>query len=119
MKIFLIQPEVPGSFNIPPLGLQLIATLLKENEHNTISDVDPNKGDNPYSCDYSGTDTLVGITITFMTISEAFNIARFIKSKNSKAVKVFGGPHATLVPDESINNASVDIVAIGEGIYNA
>ena len=118
MKIFLIQPKVPGCFNIPPLGLQLIATILKENKHSLIFDIDPNKGDDPYACDYSGKNTLVGITITFMTISEAFNIANFIKSTNPQAVIVFGGPHATLAPDESINNESVDIVAIGEGLYS-
>jgi anaerobic magnesium-protoporphyrin IX monomethyl ester cyclase len=117
MKIFLIQPEVHGLFKTPPLGLQLIATILKKNNYENIFDIDSNKGDDPYSIDYSGRDTLVGITITFMTISEAFKLAKFIKSNNSAAVVVFGGPHATLVPDESMVNENVDIVAIGEGIY--
>jgi anaerobic magnesium-protoporphyrin IX monomethyl ester cyclase len=117
MKIFLIQPEVTGLFKTPPLGLQLIATILKNHNFRNVFDIDPNKGDNPYFINYSGTDVLVGITITFMTISESFKLAKFIKAQNSNAVIVFGGPHATLAPDESINNESVDIVAIGEGLY--
>lgn len=117
MKIFLIQPKVSGAFRSPPLGLQIIATVLKEHKYENIYDIDPEKGDIPYSLDYLGEDVLIGMTVTFMTISEAFRLAKFIKSKNHKVKVIFGGPQVTLMPEESINDESVDIVVIGEGTY--
>lgn len=116
-KIFLIQPKVPGGFKTPPLGLQLIATILRQKGHTQIFDIDPNKGDNPYQIDYTGPNVVVGMSITFMTISEGFILAEFIKSRNPGAVIIFGGPQPTLMPDESICSKNVDIVAIGEGLH--
>ncbi len=116
MKIFLIQPKTKGAnFKSPPLGLQILATVLKNHGYANIYDIDPDKGDNPYTVDYSGKDVLVGITVTFMTISEAFRLAKFIKSRNYNAKIVFGGPHVTLMPEESITDNNVDIIVIGEG----
>lgn len=117
MKIFLIQPKAKAAFSCPPLGLQSIATVLKSNKYENIYDIDQNKGDAPYSLDYSGKDVLVGMTITFMTILEAFKLAKFIKSQNHKAIVIFGGPQPTLMPEESIKDESVDIIVIGEGEY--
>ena len=119
MEIFLIQPKIEGKFKTPPLGLQLIATVLKENGYKYIYDIDSNKGDDPYSLNYSGKMILVGITITFMTIPEAFKLAKFIKSQNSSAIIIFGGPQPTLMPEESIKDENVDIVVIGEGLHTA
>ena len=116
-KIFLIQPKVPGGFKTPPLGLQLIATILQQKGYTHVFDIDPNKGDDPCLVDYTGPKVFVGMTITFMTISEGFVLAKFIKDKNPGAVVVFGGPQPTLMPHESIGNKNVDIVAIGEGLY--
>ena len=117
MKIFLIQPKGKGAFRAPPLGLQIIATVLKKYKYDNIYDIDPEKGDDPYSLDYLGDDVLVGMTVTFMTISEAFKLAKFIKSKNHKVKVIFGGPQVTLMSEESINDESVDIAVIGEGTY--
>lgn len=117
MKIFLIQPPAESAFKTTHLGLQLIATILKRHGCENIFDVSPYKGDNPYALDYSGKGVIVGLSVTFMTISEAFKIAAHVKSKNRDALVVLGGPHATLVPEESINNENVDAVVIGEGIH--
>ncbi len=117
IKIFLIQPKARAAFKSPPLGLQIIAAVLKQHGYKDIYDIDRNKGDDPYTQDYSGQGILVGMTVTFMTISEAFRLAKFIKSQNPKAKVVFGGPQPTLMPEESINNENVDAVVIGEGEY--
>jgi len=117
MKIYLIQPKARAVFKSPPLGLRLVATILKQNGFNEIYDIDPNKGDDPYGINYSHDTILVGISITFMTVNEAFNLARHIKTENPDAVIIFGGPQATLMPEESINSEWVDIVALGEGEF--
>lgn len=117
MKIFLIQPSSKAAFKTTHLGLQYIAAVLKQHGYDNIFDISPFKGDDPYTLDYSGDKVIVGVSITFMTISEAFNLAKHIKSKNSKALIVFGGAQTTLLPDESINNEFVDVIGIGEGHY--
>lgn len=117
MKIFLIQPPAESAFKTTHIGLMSIATVLKVNNYEKIYDISSYKGDDPYSLDYSGDKVLVGISVTFMTITEAFKIAEFVKSKNPKALVIFGGPQVTLVPDESINNKHVDAIVIGEGEY--
>ncbi|MBI5206359.1 MAG: cobalamin B12-binding domain-containing protein [Candidatus Firestonebacteria bacterium] len=117
MKIFLIQPSGLAKFNVPPLGLRLLATVLKKNNYDNIYDIDSNKGDDPYKINYCGDKILVGLSVTFMTIKEANKLAEHIKKINNKAIVVFGGPHATLVPEESINNSYVDMVVLGEGEY--
>ncbi|MDR4509747.1 MAG: B12-binding domain-containing radical SAM protein [Candidatus Brocadiaceae bacterium] len=115
MKIFLIHPKAEGSFRMPPLGLQIIATVLKEHGYESIYDIDPNKGDDPYGLDYSGKDVLVGITVTYMTVLEVSRLAEWIKNKNREATIILGGPQTTLEPEESIHNKNVDVVVIGEG----
>ena len=117
MKIYLILPKADASWKSPPLGLRLIATVLKISGYDEIYDIDPEKGDDPYDLDYSGEDTLIGISVTFMTVGEAFKLARFIKSINRKTTVVFGGPQATLVPDECLADQGVDAIALGEGEF--
>ena len=117
MRIFLIQPAAEAAFKTTHIGLQMIATVLREHGYENIHDVSPYKGDDPYSLDYSGDEVIVGITVTFMTISEAFRIARHVKEVNGKALVVFGGPQATLMPDESIDDENVDAVVLGEGEF--
>ncbi|MCD4785035.1 MAG: B12-binding domain-containing radical SAM protein [Candidatus Eremiobacteraeota bacterium] len=117
MKIFLIQPNAKATFETPPLGLRLIATVLKSNNYNNIYDIDQNKGDRPYSLDYTGDNVIVGISVTFMTIIESFELAGLIKSKNPDATIILGGPHATLMPGECISDENIDLIALGEGEF--
>lgn len=117
MKFFLIQPKALASFQSPPLGLRLIATILKKNNYNNIVDIDRDKGDDVYKTDFTGEKVIAGISTTFMTIKEAFNVAKYIKGQNKNALVVLGGPHTTLVPEESIDNENVDIIALGEGEF--
>ena len=70
LRVVLVRPAAPGRFNTPPHGLQVLAAALRREGITSILDLDPNKGDNPYRVDYSGDRILVGITVTFMTLSE-------------------------------------------------
>lgn len=115
MKIILIQPKARGTFKSPPLGLQLLATVLRGRGFDSIYDLDPDKGDDLYSFDYSDAVVLVGMSVTYMTLSSAIKLAEFIKQKNPRAIIVFGGPHATLEPYDAINSRNVDVVVLGEG----
>jgi len=59
----------------------------------------------------------VGITsMTGEQLKYAVGIIDFIKSISDIPI-VFGGPHATLLPEQTLKYKNIDIVAVGEGDY--
>lgn len=58
---------------------------------------------------------VVGISSPTPLIHEAWQYARAAKQHN--AVTILGGPHLTLMPDESMQKPEVDFVARGEAEY--
>ncbi|MDR4506729.1 MAG: B12-binding domain-containing radical SAM protein [Candidatus Brocadiaceae bacterium] len=59
---------------------------------------------------------LVGITVMTPKVASAFTVASLVKKYNRNCTVVFGGPHATLRPDEILRNSmDVDFVINGEG----
>lgn len=55
---------------------------------------------------------IVGISSPTPLINEAWRAAQFAKSRG--AITILGGPHLTLMPDESLLHPEVDFVARGE-----
>ncbi len=59
---------------------------------------------------------LIGLTaITGHDIEFALQAARMAKTVNPKVIVVWGGIHASLMPEQTIAHELVDVVAIGEG----
>ena len=59
---------------------------------------------------------IVGVTCTTPLYSDAVQISRMVREKLGKEVTiVFGGPHPSALPKESLLESDFDIVAIGEG----
>lgn len=58
---------------------------------------------------------VIGFTTTTMTIYAAFRAAEIFRKFYPNAKIVFGGAHASFVPDESLDKEYVDAVCIGEG----
>lgn len=108
----MIEPAAPGdhvykTVKMPRLGLPLLGTILKEKGYsvkvlmghgNSISPRDINAAD------------LVGISTTTSTSTEAYQIARYARSREIPVV--IGGIHATFMPGEALSNA--DYVVRGE-----
>lgn len=59
----------------------------------------------------------VGITFTTPLFSEAKRIAGIVKDLGLNTTLVAGGPHATIFPEELLNESEFDIVAIGEADF--
>lgn len=58
----------------------------------------------------------VGISmLTGEIVSNGLEVARMVKGYDSRIPVVLGGVHPSLLPEESLENALVDIVVIGEG----
>jgi radical SAM superfamily enzyme YgiQ (UPF0313 family) len=59
---------------------------------------------------------IVGITSTTPLFFEVAEISRTTREKLGPDVKIiYGGPHATALPEESLRNSDIDMVVRGEG----
>ena len=130
MKVLLINPgwkinrinlwsKVSSCY--PSLGLAYIAAVLEQDKHKvffidmqaenySVDDVKQILDDEAYfDLDF------VGITATTPLINCAYDLAKMIKTKFTKAVIVFGGTHPSVMPEEVLGNSDVDLVVLGEG----
>ena len=109
MKLLLVSPrssekKSPVGFKVPQLALHILAALTPEDVN--VSVVDEQVSDIDFSQDYD----LVGISIMTATAKRGYQSAKTFKEKGSTIV--FGGIHASVMPEEAINYA--DAVVIGE-----
>lgn len=59
---------------------------------------------------------IVGITATTPTINSATKVAKKVKESDSNITVVLGGPHATILPEETLQKApEIDMIVRGEG----
>lgn len=117
LKVVLINPPQFAKYAQPPMGLSLIAAIL-EREGYQVGVVDANalKLTTEDIFSYVTDADVVGLTAMTPTINTAINIANQIKQVNPNLITILGGPHATLLPTETLINApGIDIIVRGEG----
>ncbi|MBI5375544.1 MAG: cobalamin B12-binding domain-containing protein [Candidatus Schekmanbacteria bacterium] len=127
-KVLLISPpwwDVYGKVNIknvpwgsPPTGLACIASYL-EKHGISVRLVDstfcPRGWEEVKDIIKKENPDFVGITSTTPEIINAQKVAKIVKENNPNAKVVLGGIHASALPEETVSNEYIDIVAIGEG----
>jgi radical SAM superfamily enzyme YgiQ (UPF0313 family) len=57
---------------------------------------------------------IVGVSVMTANVANGYKIASLVKSVDKDAVIIFGGIHATVMPDEILQNENVDFVVKGE-----
>jgi len=115
MRILLVGPRstVWSSRKHIPLGLGYLAAVLEGAGHEVeIYDAVVETEPLDRLLD-GGKFDLAGITAVTPLIYEAWEVAAQAKGRGT--VTVLGGPHPTLLPDESLERPEVDIVVRGEG----
>ncbi|HID61614.1 MAG TPA: radical SAM protein, partial [Anaerolineae bacterium] len=115
MRILLVSPisKVWSSRKHIPLGLGYLAAVL-EREGHQVQIYDAVVENEPLGDVLErGKFDVVGITSTTPLINEAWEAAR--QAKTHGALTILGGPHPTLLPDESMQRPEVDLVVRGEG----
>jgi radical SAM superfamily enzyme YgiQ (UPF0313 family) len=126
-KIVLIHPNFipPFKYNKnkpyttilsqPPMSLLCLAAVL-EREGHQIKIIDCLVEDNVMNLIKRETKDafLVGITAMTVQVKNAVKISEMIKKENDVPI-VWGGCHATLFPEQTCRDKSVDFVVIGEG----
>lgn len=116
LKICLIEPRSPGyhvfsEYKLPRLGLPLIGSVLRNLGHDVTIFCEEIAGldwQEVFASD------LVGISTTTSTAPRGFAIADRIRAKRNMLPIVFGGAHASFLPEESLRHADHVIRKEGE-----
>ena len=117
MKCALINPNIKGEM-LPNTGLAYVASAVATQHEVFVIDLAFHRSrwrtvlrerlmqTNP---------DVIGISCLTFNYVEALAASRLAKEVIPRATIVFGGTHPTIMPEETLNNVTVDAVCIGEG----
>lgn len=117
MKILFIQPSgttlrgLPG----PPYSILYVAAIAEKKGH-TVKILDRTIENNTKKviCDFQP--DLVGITsLTGHMIIDALRVCEFIKHQFPEVPIIWGGIHASIFPQQTLEHPLIDFIVIGEG----
>jgi anaerobic magnesium-protoporphyrin IX monomethyl ester cyclase len=117
LKVALISPPQNTHYPQPPIGLALIAAILEKAGY-PVTLLDANALQlNPEAVADLVTDVdVVGITAMTPTIGTALQIAHCLKEQSPHVKIILGGPHVTLLPEETmVSSNDIDVLVLGEG----
>lgn len=106
----------------PNNAIMLLGTLLKNNGYEVkIIDGAYNKDYLEVLKNYVKEEKVLYVGMAVMTTQVPFALeaAKVIKNYSKNTLVVWGGPHPTLFPEQTLNNENIDIVAINEGSSTA
>jgi anaerobic magnesium-protoporphyrin IX monomethyl ester cyclase len=121
MNVLLVNPRYNGCSEIPPLGLECLASLLDD------QGIDVSILDLDICSDEEGRKTLydklersypqiVGVTAMSHSFQSARQVCGIVKKLNPAALTVMGGIHATVRSDEILREQNdIDVCVRGEG----
>lgn len=117
MKILLVKPISDIHVVSPPLALAYLASSLKGLEVEVrILDCLLRKYSYSEFRRYieSYNPDVVGFTSFTLEFSSALKMAKITKSFNKNIKTIFGGPHVSNVPEESLQHSQIDFIFRGE-----
>lgn len=114
MKVALTRPNYHSHLITPQLGLGYISSYLKERGFSTsIIDGLNLSLTNEEITDKCGDADIVGINCLSDYYPKVVELSKMLKSKGKKVV--IGGPHASVLPKETLMGTGADFVVVGEG----
>ena len=120
MKIALVFPRTRYPSGQPPLGILSLAAYLRAKHPQVVIEViDPTFSTHPLEemerrieeGDYD----IVGLSVMTPMLKEANYASRVARRARSRPLVLWGGPHPTVLPEQSLALDCVDVVALGEG----
>lgn len=112
-EVALINPAAPDSNFVPPLGLLILAAVLERQGHG-VAVLDQNEDANIVDRIRDIRPDVIGITAVTSSVLNAKRLAARLKEESPQSVVVFGGPHPTSMPVETLSWPEVDFVVSGE-----
>jgi len=120
MKTLFLWPAFGAKHSrYPPLGIAYLAAVLIENNF-PIEIIDASK-----YVDYGEFERelikkrpdILGISVLSVHYDSAIKAAKIAKRVLPSVTVVFGGPHPTVLPEETLKNSEIDVVITGEGEF--
>lgn len=110
--------DVYSYFYLPSRAIDLLKGILEGEGFSDITAINPRHNRDreilsPEQVDLICSADVVGISSITRTIPQSYELAELIRGKNPDAVIVFGGPHATALPEEALEHG--DYVVRNEG----
>jgi anaerobic magnesium-protoporphyrin IX monomethyl ester cyclase len=117
MKVALVFPRYKYPSGDAPLGVLYLATYLQHQGFKVdVVDTTFHKDKETLLKMFQKKSyDLVGISLMTTMLKDAYDVASLVKKLSPRTKVVFGGPHPTVMPSETLQNPNVDAVAIGEG----
>ncbi|MHA2282349.1 MAG: B12-binding domain-containing radical SAM protein [Promethearchaeota archaeon] len=116
MKITLIWPCIDylsTGGTEEPLGLLYIASILR-NQGVEVSFIDLNGEKDLSICEQGKDADIIGIASTTPLFGRARKVLDYLRKRNTRAMYVVGGPHATVCTEDALDSG-FDIAVLGEG----
>ncbi len=115
MKILLTMSRFEPNIN-PPLGIAYVAAALRK-EGFDVEILDPSFDGKQYAIDRikKADYDIIGFSCFTMNYNVSRELSELAKKVNKNVLRVFGGPHVIVVPEESITDKEVDVICLGEG----
>ena len=120
MKTLFLWPAFGAKHSrYPPLGIAYLAAVLIENNF-PVEIIDASK-----YVDYGEFERelikkrpdILGISVLSVHYDSAIKAAKIAKRVLPSVTVVFGGPHPTVLPEETLKNSEIDVVITGEGEF--
>lgn len=123
MKILLLNAPPLKTFGItgqiyPPLGILYLASYARRKRSDLeIKAIDGYTAKRRELVDdiIKYNPEVLGVSFTTQAATGAYCLINEVKEINKNIFVVVGGPHPTIVPEESFRRAKVDMVVVGEG----
>jgi len=115
-----IAKDVYSLFRYPARGVPLLEAVCRGAGYDDIVTLDPQYNRPPGRLDVddwkrlASTDVL-GLSVITRTANQSFELARRVRAINPRVKILFGGPHPTALPEESLEFG--DVVVTHEGDY--
>ncbi len=120
MKIAFVFPRTRYPSGQPPLGILSLAAYLRKTVPGLVVDViDATFYTHPLETIKrrinAGDYDIVGVSVMTAMLNDAVYTSQIAHDAPSKPIVLWGGPHPTVLPGQSLAYDMVDIVCLGEG----
>jgi len=119
MNIALIFPRTRYPSGQPPLGILSLAAYVRRESDAHVDVFDLTFRKKPFDYLRQGLSArrydVVGLSVMTSMVRDAERASAIAHQTNPQALVMWGGPHATVLPDDTLALPHVDAVAIGEG----
>jgi len=119
LRIALVFPRTRYPSGQPPLGILYLAAYLRQHVDCEIDVIDPTFEHHPLAYMETALKAkpydLVGISVMTPMLNEALFASRVAKGLPHDPLVVWGGPHPTVMPEQTMGYPEVDAICLGEG----